>query len=173
MQYVSTRGGVAPIEFKDAIMMGLATDGGLIVPESVPQVSHYLEDWNGLSYSELAFQIIRLFSDDISDQDLERMVSASYARFKHAEVAPLLPVGSLSVLELFHGPTLAFKDIALQLLGELSRTCCLSAGRPSIFSVPPVVIRARLRLRRCVVDQVFGYSLCSLRVEQAHFRNSK
>ena len=119
MQYVSTRGGVAPIEFKDAIMMGLATDGGLIVPESVPQVSHYLEDWNGLSYSELAFQIIRLFSDDISDQDLERMVSASYARFKHAEVAPLLPVGSLSVLELFHGPTLAFKDIALQLLGEL------------------------------------------------------
>ncbi|MEK9749867.1 MAG: threonine synthase, partial [Pseudomonadales bacterium] len=119
MQYVSTRGGVAPIGFKDAILMGLATDGGLLVPDFVPSVEIHLEEWIGLSYSELAFQVIRRFSDDISDEDLARMVAASYSRFDHPSVAPLVEVGSLSVLELFHGPTLAFKDIALQFLGEL------------------------------------------------------
>ncbi|MFZ9128290.1 MAG: threonine synthase, partial [Pseudomonadales bacterium] len=119
MQYVSTRGGVAPIGFKDAILMGLATDGGLIVPDVVPSAEGHLDEWVGLSYSELAFQVIRLFSDDISDEDLARMVAASYSRFDHPSVAPLVDVGSLSVLELFHGPTLAFKDIALQFLGEL------------------------------------------------------
>ena len=73
MKYVSTRGGVAPVRFKDAVMMGLASDGGLMVPEAVPDVSGKLSAWSGLTYPELAFEVIRVFSDDISDADLKRM----------------------------------------------------------------------------------------------------
>ena len=73
MKYVSTRGGVAPVRFKDAVMMGLASDGGLVVPEAVPDVSAKLSTWSGLTYPELAFEVIRVFSDDINDEDLKRM----------------------------------------------------------------------------------------------------
>ena len=129
MKYVSTRGGVAPVRFKDAVMMGLASDGGLVVPEAVPDVSAKLSTWSGLTYPELAFEVIRVFSDDINDEDLKRMTRESYAGFGHADVAPLREVGSLQVLELFHGPTLAFKDFALQFLGELFSHILLERGQ--------------------------------------------
>ena len=129
MKYVSTRGGVAPVRFKDAVMMGLASDGGLMVPEAVPDVSGKLPAWSGLTYPKLAFEVIRVFSDDISDADLKRMTEESYAGFGHADVAPLREVGSLHVLELFHGPTLAFKDFALQFLGELFSHILLERGQ--------------------------------------------
>ena len=129
MKYVSTRGGVAPVRFKDAVMMGLASDGGLVVPEAVPDVSAKLSTWSGLTYPELAFEVIRVFSDDINDEDLKRMTRESYAGFGHADVAPLREAGSLQVLELFHGPTLAFKDFALQFLGELFSHILLERGQ--------------------------------------------
>ena len=129
MKYVSTRDGVAPVRFKDAVMMGLASDGGLVVPEAVPDVSAKLSTWSGLTYPELAFEVIRVFSDDINDEDLKRMTRESYAGFGHADVAPLREVGSLQVLELFHGPTLAFKDFALQFLGELFSHILLERGQ--------------------------------------------
>jgi len=129
MKYLSTRGGVAPVRFKDAVMMGLASDGGLMVPEAVPDVSGKLSAWSGLTYPELAFEVIRVFSDDISDADLKRMTEESYAGFDHADVAPLREVGSVHVLELFHGPTLAFKDFALQFLGELFSHILLERGQ--------------------------------------------
>ena len=119
MKYVSTRGGVSPVRFKDAVMMGLASDGGLMVPDVVPDVSAKLQNWSRLTYPELAFEVIRVFSDDINEDVLKRMTEESYAGFGHTDVAPLRGVGSLHVLELFHGPTLAFKDFALQFLGEL------------------------------------------------------
>ena len=119
MKYVSTRGGVSPVRFKDAVMMGLASDGGLMVPYAVPDVRAKLPNWARLTYPELAFEVIRVFSDDINEDVLKRMTEESYSGFGHADVAPLRGVGSLHVLELFHGPTLAFKDFALQFLGEL------------------------------------------------------
>ena len=119
MKYRSTRGGVEGLSFSDAVMMGLATDGGLIVPESIPDLRPSLSQFSSLSYPDLAFQIMQPFADDIDARAFEALVARSYAQFQHAEIAPLVPVGNVHVLELFHGPTLAFKDIALQFLGEL------------------------------------------------------
>ena len=119
MKYVSTRGQVSPIEFQDAVLMGLAEDRGLLVPESVPGVADRLADWRTLSYNDLAMEIFRLFVSDIPAGDLRELVDRSYGPNFDPEVAPVVPVGDLWVLELFHGPTLAFKDVALQLLGNL------------------------------------------------------
>lgn len=119
MNYVSTRGQVAPIGFTDAVMMGLADDGGLIVPESIPDVRDRLDDWRALTYGELAFQVMRLFAADISEGDLEDLVARTYGQTFGPEPAPTVAVGDLHVLELWHGPTMSFKDIALQFLGNL------------------------------------------------------
>lgn len=119
MKYVSTRGSIDPVTFKDAVIMGLATDGGLLVPQFIPNVGDQLDAWSGSSYNDLAFRIIRLFTDDIPDPDLKQLIETSYSQFAHPEVTPVRKVGNLHVLELFHGPTLAFKDVALQLLGNL------------------------------------------------------
>lgn len=100
-------------------MTGLARDGGLLIPDRIPSVADRLEDWQDLDYPDLAFEIIRLFSDDIPEPRLRELIAAAYAAFTHPEVAPVRQVGHLHVLELFHGPTLAFKDIALQFLGRL------------------------------------------------------
>ena len=107
------------VAFQDAVMTGLATDGGLLLPERLPDVRDQLSAWRELSYSELAFEVIRLFATDIPVADLRTLVDKSYASFRHPAVAPSIAVGDLYVLELFHGPTLAFKDVALQLLGNL------------------------------------------------------
>ena len=119
MNYISTRGGIAPIPFRDAVMMGLARDGGLLLPERYPDVRDHLGDWAKLPYSELAFEIIRLFADDIPANALHDIVRRSYAVFAHPDVTPVRPLGRVWLLELFHGPTLAFKDVALQFLGNL------------------------------------------------------
>jgi len=120
MRYISTRGGIAPIRFKDAIMMGLADDGGLLLPETIPTFSAAeLESWRGLSYPQLAFEIISRFVDDIPAADLRRLIDRSYATFSHPEVTPVVRQDGIAILELFHGTTLAFKDVALQFLGNL------------------------------------------------------
>jgi threonine synthase len=120
MKYISTRGNIAPIGFKDAVMMGLATDGGLILPESIPQLdAETLAAWSKLPYRELAFNVISLFATDIPKQDLKELIDRSYASFEHPEITPVVKEDGVYILELFHGPTLAFKDVALQLLGNL------------------------------------------------------
>jgi threonine synthase len=120
MRYISTRGGIQPLHFKDAVMMGLATDGGLLLPESYPSISpQQLENWRGLSYPELAFQIIAPFVDDIPAIELTTLINRSYATFTHPEVTPVVRQDGVHILELFHGVTLAFKDVALQFLGNL------------------------------------------------------
>ena len=120
MRYLSTRGGVRGIPFSEAVMMGLATDGGLLLPEVIPTVDGgTLDSWRGLSYTELAFEVMRLFVGDIPGEDLRGLIERSYATFEHPEVVPLVRVGRLYVMELFYGPTLAFKDVALQFLGNL------------------------------------------------------
>ena len=119
IRYISTRGAQAPLAFKDAVMTGLARDGGLLIPDRIPDVSSRLEEWKDLDYPELAFEIIRLFTDDIPETRLKELISAAYATFAHPEVVPVVKAGNLHILELFHGPTLAFKDVALQFLGRL------------------------------------------------------
>lgn len=120
MRYISTRGGIQPIAFKDAVMMGLASDGGLLLPQSYPSVSReQLETWRTLSYPELAFEVISRFVDDIPASDLKGIVERSYATFTHPQVTPVVKQDGVYILELFHGVTLAFKDVALQFLGNL------------------------------------------------------
>ncbi|NDY43444.1 threonine synthase [Dissulfurirhabdus thermomarina] len=120
MNYLSTRGRTAPVGFSEAVLMGLATDGGLLLPETVPEASpETLRAWRRLSYTELALEILALFADDIPRRELDRLVRRSYATFDTPEITPVVPVGDFFVLELFHGPTLAFKDVALQFLGNL------------------------------------------------------
>ena len=122
MRYISTRGKASSLSFEDVLLTGLASDGGLYVPESLPQFSHEeIASWSKLSYADLAHKIILPFvEDDISSSELKAMVDETYAGFNHKAVAPLVQLDQNEwVLELFHGPTLAFKDFALQLLGRL------------------------------------------------------
>ncbi len=107
-----------PVGFQDAVMTGLARDGGLLLPEQIPSVADRLDAWRDLSYADLAFEVMRLYIDDIPASDLRGLVDRSYATFRHPDVTPTTCVGDVHVLELFHGPTLAFKDVALQFLGN-------------------------------------------------------
>jgi threonine synthase len=108
-----------PVGFLDAVMTGLAPDGGLLLPENLPEVSGELPAWAGLSYQELAFEVMSLFATDIPAADLKALIQKSYSTFRTPDVAPVIPVDGFHVLELWHGPTLAFKDVALQFLGNL------------------------------------------------------
>ncbi|MFT5698360.1 MAG: threonine synthase [Desulforhopalus sp.] len=120
MQYLSTRGGISPISFTQAVMMGLAEDGGLLLPRTIPRIgSETLSSWQQLSYPELAFEVMSRFIDDIPGSDLREIINKSYATFSSDQVTPLVHHGDFHILELFHGPTLAFKDVALQFLGNL------------------------------------------------------
>lgn len=121
MKYISTRGQIEPVSFNQAVMMGLASDGGLLLPESIPTFSKSeIEEFETLPYCELAFAIFtRFIGDDIPEADLKKLIDKSYAAFTTKLVAPLHEVDGLYIQELFHGPTLAFKDVALQFLGNL------------------------------------------------------
>ena len=123
MKYISTRGGMSPQPFCDILLEGLAPDGGLAVPEAIPQVSAAtLERWRSLGYAELAAEILGLFIDDIPADDLLTLVRAAYAKdvFPGEEMVPLKPLnGGISLLGLSEGPTLAFKDMAMQFLGQV------------------------------------------------------
>src|SRR5208283_3959368 len=135
MRYVSTRGGSPPLGFTDAVAQGLAGDGGLLVPEELPDLSQELGGLEGLEYPELCFRFLRRFADDIPEAELRELTARSYLRFERPEITPLLELDAgLRVLELFHGPTLSFKDIALQLLGSLyARQCARRGGAMNVL----------------------------------------
>ncbi|MDF2652317.1 MAG: threonine synthase [Paenibacillus sp.] len=122
MEYISTRGNVGKIGFIDAFMMGLGDDGGLLVPYEIPVVTaETLEKWQDLSYQELVLAIFSLYTnEEIPEKDLRELVYASYETFRDPAVTPVRKLkDDLYLLELFHGPTFAFKDIALQFMGQL------------------------------------------------------
>jgi threonine synthase len=129
MKYISTRGGGEPQEFCDILLGGLAPDGGLYLPESYPQVGDRLEAWRKLSYAELAFEILSLYVTDIPAADLKAICDKTYTAQTYrwsrdaAKAGDIVPLTSLEpdfhLLELSNGPTLAFKDMAMQLLGNL------------------------------------------------------
>lgn len=122
MKYISTRGDAPDLSFEEVVLTGLATDGGLYVPETIPTFSQTeIARWVNLSYQELMFKIIHPFIDgEVSNDDLKNIIDKAYDSFRHRAIAPLVQTGHNEwILELFHGPTLAFKDFALQFLGHL------------------------------------------------------
>lgn len=122
VRYVSTRGQAPKLGFTDVVTTGLASDGGLYVPESWPRVSpDTMRQWCELSYADLAVEIIQLFAGDtIARDELTHMSAVAYSKFAHPAIAPMIQLDErLWLMELFHGPTLAFKDFALQFLGQL------------------------------------------------------
>jgi len=122
MRYISTRGQAAALGFEEVLLTGLASDGGLYVPENLPRFTlEQMQSWAGLSYAELAFEVMRPFvTGSLQDNEFKAIIEQTYANFSHQAVAPLRQLGANEwLLELFHGPTLAFKDFALQLLGRL------------------------------------------------------
>lgn len=132
MRYISTRGASPPVGFVDAVLAGLAPDGGLYVPETWPRFStDELAAMAGRPYAEVAASVLGLFAgDEIRPGDLRRMCDEAYAAFDHPAVAPLVQLGpDVFLAELFHGPSLAFKDVAMQLLARLSDHVLSRAGR--------------------------------------------
>ena len=120
MDYVSTRNSSNSFKFKDVFIKGLADDGGLFIPKSLQKYKkNELFEFKNLEYKELAKKIIHPFIGDfMSENDLSKIIDKSYSAFRKKNVVDLIEVGDRSILELFHGPTLAFKDIAMQLLGN-------------------------------------------------------
>ena len=122
MLHVSTRGEAPALGFADALLAGLARDGGLYLPESWPTLpAETIRGFSGKSYADVAKAVLApLVDGDIPETDLNRMIDEAYAGFRHPAICPLVQLDdNLFVLELFHGPTLAFKDVAMQLLGRL------------------------------------------------------
>ncbi|GMM38254.1 threonine synthase [Saccharomycopsis crataegensis] len=123
-QYRSTRSSsTSQLSFEEAVMTGLAPDGGLFLPSVIPQLPEtFLTEWKDLSFQELAFKILRLYINpqEIDDAGLQTLISKSYSTFRSPKVTPLHKIyNDINILELFHGPTYAFKDVALQFVGNL------------------------------------------------------
>ncbi|MEE9334668.1 MAG: threonine synthase [Granulosicoccaceae bacterium] len=122
IKYVSTRGGITPIAFDEAVLSGFAEDGGLFVPEAIPKMSQeQFENWAKLSFADLAFEVLSLFipRSIIPAVDLKTLVDTSYSSFDTADVVDMVPIDDqnrIVVMELFHGPTLSFKDVAMGFL---------------------------------------------------------
>ncbi len=125
IKYTSTRGGISPVGFDEAVLQGFAEDGGLFVPEIIPTITaKQLQQWSTLNCTSLAHEILSLFIDPqiIPSDELKLLIAESFSGFEHPDLMPLISPGDNShfyIMELFHGPTLSFKDIAM---GFLVRT---------------------------------------------------
>ncbi len=132
MKYISTRGQAPAIGFNEAVLAGLALDGGLYLPETWPQISHEtIASFAGKSFADVAVEVIHPFTGDgISRAELQALATDAYRSFGHAAVTPLVQIEpDTFILELFHGPTLAFKDVAMQLIARLMDHILTKAGR--------------------------------------------
>jgi threonine synthase len=132
MNYISTRGQAPVLTFEEAMLTGLARDGGLYLPETIPQLSTAeIAAFAGQSYEDVAFRIMRPFlGDAFTDDEFRAIIERAYAGFNHAARAPLVELASGHfLLELFHGPTLAFKDFAMQLIGQLFEFSLKRSGK--------------------------------------------
>ncbi|WP_426037701.1 threonine synthase [Cypionkella sp. TWP1-2-1b2] len=131
MRYISTRGQAPVLNFSEAMMTGLARDGGLYVPEVVPALSKAeIAAMAGLTYEEIAFRVMRPYlGSTFTDAEFKGLIAKAYAGFGHAARAPLVQLGpNHFLLELFHGPTLAFKDFAMQLIGQMMQAALAKTG---------------------------------------------
>lgn len=122
IQFVSTTGGIEPVGFDEAVLQGFAADGGLFVPDAIPVINQEkLQALSKLSFQELAFELVSLYIDPsiIPPEDLKRLISDSYRDFQHSDIVKLVPISGepdIRILELFHGPTQSFKDMAMGFL---------------------------------------------------------
>lgn len=131
MRYISTRGGAPVLSFEDAMMSGLARDGGLYVPQSWPRMAgDEITALAGCSYEEVAFRVMRPFVGDcFAEAEFAAIIARAYRSFRHKAVCPLTQLDANHfLLELFHGPTLAFKDVAMQLIGQMFETALARRG---------------------------------------------
>src|SRR3954467_6224629 len=122
MRYVSTRGEAPALDFVEVMLAGLARDGGLYVPDTWPRLGpETIANFAGRPYAEVAVEVIKPFVEGAIDEaDLARMAQEAYGSFRHPATVPLVQISpNTFVLELFHGPTLAFKDLAMQLIARL------------------------------------------------------
>jgi len=132
MKYVSTRGSAPELTFEEAMMTGMARDGGLYVPDEIPQLSRdQIADMAGKSYEDIAFTVMRPFiGETFTDAEFRKLIEMAYDGFNHAARAPLKQLDNNHfLLELFHGPTLAFKDFAMQLIGQMFQASLTRSGK--------------------------------------------
>lgn len=123
IKYVSTRGDNEKVTASQAILSGIAPDGGLYVPETFPKLDKSLEELKGLNYREIAYEVMKLFLTDFTEEELKACIDSAYdSKFDTEEIVPMKEADGLIYLELFHGPTLAFKDMALSILPYLMVT---------------------------------------------------
>ena len=121
--YSSTRGGEKGVSASQAILKGLACDGGLFVPNAIPVIDGKLSDWKELSYKELAYEVMKLYFDDFTEEELKNCIERAYdEKFDTDVIAPMTEADGVFYLELFHGATIAFKDMALSILPHLMTT---------------------------------------------------
>ncbi len=131
MRYISTRGNAPELNFEEAMLTGLARDGGLYLPAGIPVMdTAEIAALAGLPYEEIAFSVMRPFvADSFGDDEFRAIIARAYAGFRHTARAPLVQLGpNHFLLELFHGPTLAFKDFAMQLIGQLFQAALARLG---------------------------------------------
>ena len=136
MEYISTRGQDGPLGYEQALLSGLARDGGLYLPVSYPRFGEdEIRAMAGLSYVALAGRIMARFTEgEIDEDEMTAMAADAYAGFAHSDVAPLKHLtGDIHVLELFHGPTIAFKDYAMQFLSRAFDRALQSAGKQAVI----------------------------------------
>merc|ERR1719195_1381259 len=140
MKYISSRGGEAGLSFKEVLFSGYAKDGGLYFPETVPQISlETLTSWKQISYPDIVAKVMQMFisEEEISEQDLGDLIKKAFLKFK----VPETPINiarlknGLKIAELFHGPTLAFKDLALGVVGGLYNYFLEKSGKKCIVLV--------------------------------------
>ena len=150
MEFISTRGKDGPISFETALLNGLARDGGLYLPVSWPRFNlDEIRQMRDLSYSDLAGLIMSRFTDGEIDQvEMTSLARQSYADFTHPDVAPLRPVAeNIHILELFHGPTIAFKDYAMQFLSRVFDRALTRQNRTAVILGQQVAIPAQQLLK--------------------------
>ena len=132
IMYRSTRSDQEPVTASQAILKGLADDGGLFVPSGIPKLEISLEDLAEMKYQEVAYEVMRLFLTDFTEEELKICIRRAYdAKFDTEEIAPLVEKDGVYYLELFHGATIAFKDMALSILPHLLTTSAKKIGRAS------------------------------------------
>ena len=120
LMYSSTRNGQVKFTASQAILKGLADDGGLFVPEMIPTLDVSMDELTNMSYQEVAYAVMKKFFTDFTEEELKNCINKAYdSKFDTEEIAPLVDADGAYYLELFHGPTIAFKDMALQILPHL------------------------------------------------------